>query len=107
MKQILQDRQRQDHRRQPRRPPSAIPLHTTVSLISAGTERMLVDFGRASIDRRQQDKVRQVLASYPTDGLSPALEAVRSSSLSRCRWAHCNVGVVTEVGAGVRGVHGG
>ena len=38
---------------------------TSCSLVSAGTERMLVDFGKASwIDkaRQQPDKVRQVLS---------------------------------------------
>ena len=39
-------------------------IETTRSLISAGTERMLVDFGQAGwLDkaRQQPDKVRQVL----------------------------------------------
>ena len=42
-------------------------VSTTASLISAGTERMLVDFGRASyLDkaRQQPEKVKMVLEKY-------------------------------------------
>ena len=51
------------------------------TLISAGTERMLVDFGKASyIDkaRQQPDKVKMVLDKVKTDGLLPTIDAVRS-----------------------------
>ena len=78
-------------------------VHTTVSLISAGTERMLVDFGRASLidkARQQPDKVRQVLAKVQTDGLATTLEAVRSKLAQPLPLGYCNVGVVTEVGSG-------
>ena len=44
--------------------PGHVLIRSTVSLISAGTERMLVEFGRSNmIDkaRQQPDKVRMVL----------------------------------------------
>ena len=47
-------------------------IRTTHTLVSAGTERMLVEFGRANLldkARQQPDKVRQVLAKVRTDGL--------------------------------------
>ena len=50
-------------------------------LVSAGTERMLVDFGKASwIDkaRQQPDKVQQVFEKARTDGLFTTLDAVQS-----------------------------
>ena len=81
-----------------------LPVHTTVSLISAGTERMLVDFGRASLvdkARQQPDNVRQVLAKAQTDGFATTLEAVRSKLAQPLPLGYCNVGVVTEVGSGV------
>jgi len=59
----------------------ALLIATRRSLVSAGTERMLVDFGRASwIDkaRQQPEKVRQVLDKVRTDGLFATLDAVRS-----------------------------
>ncbi len=46
---------------------------TSRSLVSLGTERMLVDFGKANfIDkaRQQPDKVKQVLDKVKTDGSS-------------------------------------
>ena len=49
----------------PRLAPGHLLLRTTRTLISAGTERMLVDFGKANPlekARQQPDKVRQLLA---------------------------------------------
>jgi len=76
------------------------------SLISAGTERMLVNFGRASIlekARQQPDKVRLVLDKVRTDGLITTLEAVRSKLDQPLALGYSNAGVVVEVGPDVRG----
>ena len=51
------------------------------SLISAGTERSLVNFGKANYiekARQQPDKVKMVLDKVKTDGLLPTIDAVRS-----------------------------
>ena len=51
------------------------------TLVSAGTERMLVDFGKAGLidkARQQPDKVRMVLDKIRTDGLMPTPQAVRN-----------------------------
>lgn len=51
------------------------------TLVSAGTERMLVDFGKANIidkGRQQPDKVKQVLSKIKTDGLFSTIDAVQS-----------------------------
>ncbi len=56
-------------------------VETRATLISAGTERMLVDFGRANLlekARKQPDKVRQVLDKMKTEGVATTLDAVRS-----------------------------
>ncbi len=84
--------------------PSHLIVHTTRSLISAGTERMLVEFGKASwIDkaRQQPEKVRMVFDKIRTDGLLTTLEAVKSKLDEPLPLGYCNVGVVAEVGAGV------
>jgi predicted dehydrogenase/threonine dehydrogenase-like Zn-dependent dehydrogenase len=81
-------------------------VRTTRSLISAGTERMLVEFGRAGwIDkaRQQPEKVRQVLDKVRSDGILPTIEAVRSKLDQMLPLGYCNVGVIAEVGADVRG----
>jgi predicted dehydrogenase/threonine dehydrogenase-like Zn-dependent dehydrogenase len=82
-------------------------ISSSVSLISAGTERMLVDFGRASyLDkaRQQPEKVKMVLEKVQTDGLLTTIEAVRSKLAQPLPLGYCNVGVVAEVGAGVDGL---
>src|SRR5690554_467571 len=78
-------------------------INTTVSLISAGTERMLVDFGRANLidkARAQPEKVKMVLEKVQTDGLITTVEAVRSKLGQPLPLGYCNVGVVAEVGKG-------
>lgn len=88
----------------------ALLIDTTVSLISTGTERMLVDFGRAGLlakARQQPDKVRQVLDKVRTDGLLTTIEAVRSKLNLPIALGYSNVGRVREVGAGVNGFQAG
>jgi predicted dehydrogenase len=76
-------------------------ISTTTSLISAGTERMLVNFGKASYiekARQQPEKVKQVLEKIKTDGLHSTVEAVLSKLAQPLPLGYCNVGVVSEVG---------
>jgi threonine dehydrogenase-like Zn-dependent dehydrogenase len=85
--------------------PGTIVIRTTRSLISAGTERMLVGFGKASMlqkARQQPEKVKQVLAKIRTDGLGATVDAVRSKLDQPIPLGYCNVGEVVEVGAGRR-----
>jgi predicted dehydrogenase/threonine dehydrogenase-like Zn-dependent dehydrogenase len=87
-------------------PRGGLLIRTACSLISAGTERMLLDFGRAGwIERARQqpEKVRQVLDKIRTDGLLAAAQAVRSKLDGPVPLGYCNVGLVAEVGAEVRG----
>jgi predicted dehydrogenase/threonine dehydrogenase-like Zn-dependent dehydrogenase len=84
--------------------PGQVLIQSRLSLVSAGTERMLVEFGKASLlekARKQPDKVRQVLDKVKTDGIVPTLMAVRSKLDQPIPLGYCNVGTVLEVGAGV------
>jgi predicted dehydrogenase/threonine dehydrogenase-like Zn-dependent dehydrogenase len=79
-------------------------VQTRASVISAGTERMLVEFSKANLlqkARQQPDKVRQVLDKMKTDGLMPTLEAVFRKLDEPLPLGYCNAGVVLEVGRGV------
>lgn len=81
-------------------------INTKATLVSAGTERMLVDFGKASYlqkARQQPDKVKMVLEKISTDGLMTTVDAVKSKLAQPLPLGYCNVGVVAEVGAGVEG----
>lgn len=76
-------------------------IDTSISLISTGTERMLVDFGKAGLlakARSQPEKVRQVLDKVATDGLMTTVDAVRSKLDQPIPLGYCNVGVVRESG---------
>ncbi|WP_312955810.1 bi-domain-containing oxidoreductase [Stutzerimonas nitrititolerans] len=88
----------------PNASPGCVVIHSRVSLISVGTERMLVGFGKASyLDkaRQQPEKVKMVLEKIRTDGLSTTIEAVQSKLSQPLSLGYCNVGVVVAVGEGV------
>lgn len=79
-------------------------IQTTRSLVSLGTERMLVEFGKANMinkARQQPDRVKQVLDKIKTDGLKPTLDAVFNKLGKPLPLGYCNVGRVIEVGSGV------
>jgi len=85
-------------------------IKTTRSLVSLGTERMLVEFGKASLidkARQQPDKVKQVLDKIKTDGLQPTLEAVFNKLGQPLPLGYCNVGIVEATGRGVTEFHVG
>ncbi len=84
--------------------PNHLLIATQRSLISAGTERMLVEFGQGNLlskARSQPEKVRQVLDKIGTDGLLPTIDAVRNKFDQPVPLGYCNAGVVIEVSAGV------
>jgi predicted dehydrogenase/threonine dehydrogenase-like Zn-dependent dehydrogenase len=67
---------------------------------------MLVGFGQASLlekARQQPDKVRMVIDKVRTDGLLPAIAAVRNRLDQPMPLGYCSAGTVIEVGAGVPG----
>lgn len=78
-------------------------IQTTTSLISVGTERMLVDFGKGGLlakARQQPDKVRMVLDKIKTDGLLPTIDAVQSKLDQPLAMGYCNVGHILETDPG-------
>jgi hypothetical protein len=90
----------------PRCSAGTVLIGTTRTLVSAGTERMLMDFGKANLidkARQQPDKVRMVLDKVKSDGLAPTLESVRNKLDQPLALGYCQVGVVLDVGAGVTG----
>jgi predicted dehydrogenase/threonine dehydrogenase-like Zn-dependent dehydrogenase len=79
-------------------------IQTTRSLVSLGTERMLVEFGKANLiekARQQPERVKQVLDKIKSDGLMPTLEAVFNKLGLPLPLGYCNVGKVIAVGKGV------
>jgi len=94
----------------PKTKPGTLTIRTGASLISSGTERMLIDFGRANwLDkaRQQPDKVKEVIAKARTDGVGATMEAVRSKLDQPIALGYSNAGVVIDVGEGVKGFEAG
>tara|TARA_R110000868_G_scaffold3811_5_gene23465 strand:- start:6599 stop:8716 length:2118 start_codon:yes stop_codon:yes gene_type:complete len=108
MKQIIQDLKKGDTILEevpvPKVKEGSVLIKTTRSLVSLGTERMLVDFGKANFldkARQQPDKVKMVLDKVKTDGLKPTLDAVFNKLGQPLPLGYCNVGEVVAVGKGV------
>lgn len=79
-------------------------IKTHRSLISLGTEKMLVEFGKGNLiskARQQPEKVKQVLEKIKTEGLLPTLEAVFNKLDEPLPLGYCNAGEVIAVGEGV------
>ena len=86
--------------------PGGLLIRSSRTLVSSGTERMLVDFGKAGLIEKawqQPDKVKQVIEKVQTDGLIPTIEAVRNKLDQPLALGYCNVGIVVEIGEGVEG----
>jgi len=108
MKQIIQDLKKGNTILEevptPQVRPGTLLVRTTRSLVSLGTERMLVEFGKAGfIDkaRQQPDKVKQVLDKMKAEGVLPTIEAVFNKLNQPLPLGYCNVGIVEAVGKGV------
>ncbi|EIJ39478.1 putative dehydrogenase [Galbibacter orientalis DSM 19592] len=108
MKQIIQDLNKGNTILEevpvPKVKAGCVLIRTTRSLVSLGTEKMLVEFGKANFiqkARQQPDKVKMVLDKIKSDGLKPTMEAVFNKLNQPLPLGYCNVGVVKEVGKGV------
>lgn len=87
-----------------------ILIRTTHSLVSLGTEKMLVEFSKANLmqkAKQQPDKVKQVIDKIKSDGLLPTLETVFKRLEEPLPLGYCNAGVVVEMGNGVTGFASG
>lgn len=81
-----------------------ILIKTSLSLISAGTERMLVEFGRDNFINKaikQPDKVKQVVDKVKNDGVFSTYQSVSDKLDQPIQLGYSNVGEVIEVGEGV------
>ena len=85
----------------PRAPAGGILVHTTASLISAGTERMIVDLAKKSMvdkARERPDLVAKVIDKAKREGVLAAFDAVRSKLDSPIPLGYSLAGRVSAVG---------
>ena len=77
----------------------SVLIATSNTLVSAGTERMLVEFGKANMmekARQQPDKVKMVFQKVRNDGLFSTIDAVRTKLDQPLPLGYCNSGVVID-----------
>ena len=90
--------------------PGHVLIKTSISVVSAGTERMLISFGKAGLIgkmRQQPERVKQVLHKIKTDGFAPVIRSVKSKLDTPIPIGYSQAGVVLAVGAGVSGLKAG
>src|SRR6202171_528376 len=109
MKQVLQYRRSGATRvvevPAPLTPGGALLVQTQWSLISPGTERMLVEAGGSNLintARQRPELVKQVVDKLARDGVAATVEAVRSRLDVAIPLGYSCAGTVLEVGAGSR-----
>lgn len=84
--------------------PGSLLIKTSKTLISSGTERMLVEFGKAGLINKaikQPEKLKLVFNKFTTDGLKPTIESVFNKLDQPLPLGYCNMGIISEVGYGV------
>ncbi len=85
-----------------------ILVRTRASLVSAGTERMLVDFAEKNLlgkARSRPDLVRQVMDKAQREGLLTTLEATFSRLEQSMPLGYSSAGTVVSLGKDVQGIH--
>lgn len=79
-------------------------IHTNSSLVSAGTERMLVDFAEKNLiekARSRPDLVRQAVEKAQREGVMTTIDAVRNRLDQPIGLGYCCAGTIIDVAEGV------
>ncbi|MGC3999851.1 MAG: hypothetical protein QM767_21375 [Anaeromyxobacter sp.] len=85
-------------------PPGHVVVANARSLISAGTERYVVELARKSLigkARQRPDQVRRVLQKIRDEGLLTTMQQVRAKLDEPMPLGYSTAGVVLECGRGV------
>ena len=85
-------------------------IQTTVSLVSAGTEKMIVDFAKKSMLGKAKDRpdlVKQVVDKMKKEGIKNTLEKVFTKLDSPIPLGYSLAGKIIEVGSNISGLNVG
>jgi predicted dehydrogenase len=94
----------------PKPPPGAVLVRTAASVVSVGTERMVVEFAARSLlgkARSRPDLVRQVLQKARREGVLSAVDAAFKRLSQPMALGYSSAGTVVESGEGVGEFHPG
>lgn len=86
-------------------PPGQVLIANAASVISAGTEKMVMDLASKSLlgkARERPDHVRRVLEKIRTEGLIPTIRAVMNKLDEPMKMGYASAGMVIAAGAGVQ-----
>jgi len=87
--------------------PGGIVMRNTASFVSAGTERMLVDFARKNLVGKalsMPDQVKKVVRKIKAEGLFSTLEKVRAKLDQPIPLGYSCSGLIEEIGQGISGL---
>ncbi len=91
----------------PRPAPGQVLVKTAASLVSAGTERMVVEFAGKSLlgkARSRPDLLKQMLDKARREGLLPALDAAFNRLDQPLLLGYSSAGIIVGLGEGVTGL---
>lgn len=83
-----------------------ILIRTSKTLISSGTERTLLEFGKSNYlgkALQQPEKVKQAIDKIKVDGIIATYESISNKLNEPIQLGYCNVGKVIQVGNNVKG----
>ena len=81
-------------------------IKSEYSIISLGTEKMLVDFGKANLLKKatlQPDKAKKAIAKVKTDGLIPTIKSILNKLDEPLSLGYSNAGIIYGIGPNVTG----
>ena len=81
-----------------------ILVKTSCSLISSGTERMLINFGQSNLLQKAKsnpDRVKDVINKISVEGPFSAIDAVNKKLEQPISLGYCNVGEIIEIGSSI------
>src|SRR5215470_17184085 len=85
----------------------SVLVQTITSLVSAGTERMVVEFANKGLlakARSRPDLMRQVIDKAKREGILTTLEAVRNRLDQPMALGYSSAGIALEVGRDIDGI---
>ncbi len=88
----------------PRLERGEVLIRSKFSLISSGTERMLINFGKSNLiskAKNQPEKVSEVISKIKSEGVFNTLDAVSNKLDKPLPLGYCNAGTIVEVGEDV------